>query len=176
MNNFYDFDFSDYGHFSFRQYTKLIFRYFVIIIANLPLMQKTPNDILDFLTKAYREAFQYKMPYRYILFYKFFGKLIKIFEWNGLRAGFACFRVGPKDNIHLDQFVILGNFRGRGLGKAFLSNCLKYYKEKGFVTCSLHTNLNNFIALKVFKSLGFIQAKIRGNGKVSTLIYMTRDL
>jgi len=176
MNNFYDFDFSEYGHFSFRQYIKFIFRYFVILIANLRFIQKTPDDILDFIIEGNREAFQGKMAYHYIFFYKFFGKLIKICEWNGSRAGFACFRVGPKNNIHLLHLVILGPFRGKGLSKPFLSNCLQYYKKKGFITSSLHTNIDNFIALKVFKSLGFIQDKIRGKGKVSTLIYMTRNL
>ena len=171
MSDLYDFDFSESGDFTFRQLIRFLLRYLVIILANVPYMQITPEPIMDFILTGYRDAFTYKMAYRYILFYKLFRKFIIIYESNGSKAGFACFRAGPKTNIHLGPFGIVKTFRGKGLSKPFLANCLEYWKEKGFITCSLHTETTNFVAIKVFKSLAFKQVKIRGN-----LIYMMRSL
>lgn len=171
MSELYEFNFSESGDFTFSQLIKFILRYCVIIIENLPYFQITPEDIMNFIIMGYKDAFKYKLAYRYIAFYKLFRKFIIIYHWQGSRAGFACFRAGPKTNIHLGPFGILEAFRGKGLSKPFLANCLQMWKEKGFITCSLHTETTNFIAINVFKSLGFKPVKIRGN-----LIYMSRHL
>jgi ribosomal protein S18 acetylase RimI-like enzyme len=170
MSDHYDFDFPESG-FTIRQLLKFFFRYIVIVLANLPYLQVTPEPIMDFIIAGYKDAFKYKMAYRYIVFYKLFRKFIIIYNFNGANAGFACFRAGPKTNIHLGPFGIVEAFRGKGLSKLFLANCLQYWQEKGFITCSLHTETTNFIAIKVFKSLGFKPVKTRGH-----LIYMSRPL
>lgn len=171
MSDLYDFDFSESGDFTFRQLIKFLLRYGVILLANLPFLQITPEPIMNFIIRGYKDAFTYKMAYRYILFYKLFRKFIIIHEYNGVKAGFACFRAGPKTNIHLGPFGIIADFRGKGLSKPFLANCLELWKRKGFLTCSLHTETTNSLAINVFKSLGFNQVKVRGN-----LIYMSRNL
>lgn len=171
MSDLYDFEVSESGTFTLRQSIKFILRYCVIVIANLPYFQITPEEIMNFIITGYKDAFKYNLAYRYILFYKLFRKFIIICTVEGARAGFACFRAGPKTNIHLGPFGIIGAFRGQGLSKPFLADCLQMWKGKGFLTCSLHTETNNFIAINVFKALGFEPVKIRGN-----LIYMSRQL
>jgi ribosomal protein S18 acetylase RimI-like enzyme len=171
MSDLYDFDFSESGGFTLRQLIKFLFRYIVIVLANLPYLQITPESTMNFILMGYKDAFKYKLAYRYVIFYKLFRKFIIIYKHNGSHAGFACFRAGPKTNIHLGPFGIVEPFRGKGLSKPFLADCLQYWKAEGFITCSLHTETTNFIAINVFKSLGFQTVKIRGS-----LIYMSRHL
>jgi ribosomal protein S18 acetylase RimI-like enzyme len=171
MSDLYDFDFSESDGFTPRQLLQFLLRYILIVLANLPYLQITPEPIMNFILTGYKDAFKYKMAYRYVIFYKLFRKFIIIHECNSSKAGFACFRAGPKTNIHLGPFGIVEPFRGKGLSKPFLAECLQHWQKQGFITCSLHTETTNFIAINIFKSLGFKPIKVRGN-----LIYMSRQL
>jgi len=160
------------GRISFWHYVLLLFRHLYIVIINLRFLGAPPRSALNFLTLAYNEVFQKNFPLHYKLFYNLYGKqLAYIYNYNNTPIGFALFRTGPKENIHLCSMGIVHKFRGKGLSKPLVSQSLDYWKQKGFKSSSLYVEKINVIALKTYASLGYKPIRYIGD-----MVFMTKIL
>jgi ribosomal protein S18 acetylase RimI-like enzyme len=156
MFDLFEITFPKAGRLNLRQYLNFAVRYIYIILINLPLLGRPAGHIMEFLTLAYTQIFPPNYPLSYRWFYYFFGKkLIRICKYHNESAGFALFRIGPVGNIHLCSMGILKKFRGKGLSKPFLTECLEYWQKAGFRSASLYVDKTNHIAIKTYKSLHY---------------------
>lgn len=156
MLDLFEITFPKAGRLNFRQYLNFAVRYIYIMLINLPFLGRPPKPVMEFLASAYIQIFPPNFPLGYKLFYFFFGnQLIHIFKYHDESAGFALFRIGPVGNIHLCSMGILAPFRGKGLSKPFLAECLEYWQKAGFKSASLYVGNTNHIAIKTYKALGY---------------------
>lgn len=160
------------GAIHFWHYVLLLFRHIYIVIINIRFLGPAPKSVLIFLDSAYKEVFQKNFPLYYEFFYRLCGrKLAHIYNYNNVKIGFALFRTGPKENIHLCSMGIINNFRGQGLSKPLLSKSLAFWKQEGFKTSSLYVENTNVIAIKTYASLGYQSIKY-----IDDMIYMSITL
>jgi len=160
------------GAIHFWHYILLLFRHIYIVVINISFLGSAPKGVLRFLEAAYKEVFQKNFPFHYKLFYGLFGrKLAHIYHYNNERIGFALFRTGPKENIHLCSMGILNNFRSKGLSEPLLSESLAFWKGEGFKTSSLYVENTNVIAVRTYTSLGYHPIKC-----IDGMIYMSMIL
>ncbi|QKF94734.1 ribosomal RNA methyltransferase FtsJ domain protein [Fadolivirus algeromassiliense] len=59
------------------------------------------------------------------------------------------------DDQSIISFAIDEMYRGKGIGKQLIHHCLNTYKSP----VRLHVRVNNFTALKLYRSLGFTEAE-----------------
>lgn len=164
MLDLFEITFPKAGRLNFRQYLKFAIRYTYIILINLAFLGKPSKPVLEFLASAYIQIFPPNFPLGYKWFYSFFGKrLIRICKYHDEPAGFALFRIGPLRDIHLCSMGILAAFRGKGLSKPFLAECLEYWQKAGLKSASLYVDKTNHIAIKTYKSLGYEVVKTIDN-------------
>lgn len=57
----------------------------------------------------------------------------------------------------LAHFVTATRERGKGLGRTLLVECLKGLSESGYADCRLNVSEDNWIARRLYRSVGFIQ-------------------
>jgi len=144
------------GRLGYWKLVGLLIRHFYILIINRKFIGPPQKPTLDFLFSAYQQVFDKKFPISYYIFYRLCGrKLIHVCKYQESRVGFALFRMGPIDNIHLCSMGILNSYRGKGLSKPFLYTILQHWKEQGFKTSSLFVEAHNFIAIKTYLALGY---------------------
>jgi ribosomal protein S18 acetylase RimI-like enzyme len=153
-------------------YFVLLFRHTYIFITNIRFLGFLPQGVLEFLNVSYQEVFQKNFPFNYRIFYTLYGKnLVHIYNVNNEKIGFALFRSGPRENIHLCSMGILHKFRGKGLSKPHLSESLARWKQAGFKSSSLYVENTNIIAVKTYTSLGYQPMK-----SIDDMLYMTKML
>lgn len=156
------------GAIRFWHYILLLFRHLYIVIINLRFLGSAPQGTLRFLDSAYKDVFQKTFPLYYQIFYRLFGKkLSHIYNYNNEKIGFALFRSGPKNNIHLCSMGILSNFQGNRLSRPLLSESLVFWKQEGFKSSSLYVEKSNVIAVKTYISIGYQPIKYIGD-----MVYM----
>lgn len=156
----------------FWHYFWLLFRHTYIFITNMGFLGFLPQGALEFLNVSYQEVFQKNFPFNYRIFYTLYGKkLVHIYDANHEKIGFALFRSGPRENIHLCSMGILNKFRGKGLSNPHLSKSLARWKQEGFKSSSLYVEITNVIAVRTYKSLGYQPMKY-----IDDMIYMTKIL
>jgi ribosomal protein S18 acetylase RimI-like enzyme len=64
-----------------------------------------------------------------------------------------CENYDQKLNISL--LAVGKEFLGRGYGKKLLSYCINYCQKSGYYNFALHVSVENEVAIKLYKSLGF---------------------
>jgi len=57
------------------------------------------------------------------------------------------------------NFGLLSKYRGKGYGKYFLKYILNYTKSIGYEKAYIKVDINNFVAINLYKSVGFIEIK-----------------
>lgn len=69
---------------------------------------------------------------------------------NSVLIGYCC--VARKSIV---SFSVLPQYRGKGWGKKLLTHTLEFLKSKGWDFVTLHVRVDNEVAQKLYKSLGF---------------------
>ena len=138
----------------------LIIKYFIksvyILIVNIRFLGRPSEDNFAFLESTYNQIFHENLTCYHKYFYYFYGKrLLHIYRYKGIKAGFGLFRINPIWTIHMCKFGIVSNLQGRGLAKTFLSESLDYWKREGFKRVSVYIDHKNYIARKTYESVGF---------------------
>lgn len=57
------------------------------------------------------------------------------------------------------NFGLLHEYRGNGYGKYFLQYMLNYTKSIGYERAYIKVDINNFVAINLYKSVGFVETK-----------------
>lgn len=73
---------------------------------------------------------------------------------------------------YLTNFAIKEKYRGKGIGSLLLEILETQCKKKGIEKVGLEVNINNHVAIGIYKKRGFKEVEYRG-GKV---IYMVKNL
>lgn len=88
---------------------------------------------------------------------KFFG----VFN-NDTLCGYGSINI-ILDEGYINNIAVLPKYRKQGLGKLILSEIINYSKEKKLSFLSLEVRPSNTIAIRLYKSAGFINAGVRKN-------------
>ncbi|ADL41733.1 ribosomal-protein-alanine acetyltransferase [Caldicellulosiruptor obsidiansis OB47] len=67
------------------------------------------------------------------------------------------------DEGHITNIAVHPQKRGQGIGRLLLSALISYAKENGLVGLTLEVRSKNYVAISLYKSLGFVQEGIRKN-------------
>lgn len=70
-------------------------------------------------------------------------------------VNFSTFSVKPYLYIH--DFVVLNEYRGKGVGKALMQRLIDSSVERGFCKVTLEVREDNWIAQYLYKSMGFAE-------------------
>lgn len=70
-------------------------------------------------------------------------------------CGIAGFN-GSRDICELRKLFLLRESRGLGVGKALVSECLEYARQKGYKTCYLDTLSSMKSAIALYEKFGFV--------------------
>lgn len=65
------------------------------------------------------------------------------------------------DEAHVTNVVVREDLRGQGIGRRLMKDLLFQARDKGAVCATLEVRKSNETAIKLYESLGFIQATIR---------------
>ncbi|WP_231015693.1 GNAT family N-acetyltransferase [Clostridium guangxiense] len=63
------------------------------------------------------------------------------------------------DRPFVVNFGLLSEHRGKGYGKYFLQYILNYIKLIGYKKAYINVDINNYVAINLYKSIGFIESK-----------------
>jgi putative acetyltransferase len=104
-----------------------------------------------------------------------------VWEENGKiigGGGVAPLKGGDPDTCELKKMYFLPEGRGKGLGQAILSECLKSAKAMGFKICYLETFNTMNSAMKLYEKNGFnkISRPCGNTGHFSCDVFYQREL
>jgi ribosomal protein S18 acetylase RimI-like enzyme len=143
-----------------------------VLLVNLRFWGQPEKDNLLFLLSAHNQVFHEDLSRYHRWFYYLFGKkLLHIYVYEGVKAGFGLFRINPIWTIHMCKFGILGKFQGKGLAKVFLLGSLNHWQALGFKRFSVYVDPVNQVAKKSYESVGFKPLEI-----LKTQIYMEKKI
>lgn len=82
-----------------------------------------------------------------------------------------------KDSAYITIVAVLNEARGKGTGKRLVKSFIDKSAEKGFNSVNLYTTKNNERAIKMYKSLGFVEYKIENEPRPNDLhlIYYIKE-
>jgi ribosomal-protein-alanine N-acetyltransferase len=99
-----------------------------------------------------RKSFENELEHKYGVF------LIALIEGKVIGYGGTWVLV---DEAHVTNVVVSPEFRGQGIGRKLMNEMLVKAREKGAVCATLELRKSNEVALKLYESMGFIQATVR---------------
>jgi len=67
------------------------------------------------------------------------------------------------DEGYITNVAVKPNYQGKGIGKLMLMKLLELGKKKGLVAFTLEVRVGNHVAIKLYNSLGFVDAGVRKN-------------
>ena len=71
-------------------------------------------------------------------------------------AGFAIVRL-VADEAELESIVVAGDWRGQGLGRLLLSECIRQAKELGASRLDLEVRASNVAAIRLYRGAGLLE-------------------
>ncbi|MEI7578135.1 MAG: ribosomal protein S18-alanine N-acetyltransferase [Armatimonadota bacterium] len=99
-----------------------------------------------------RKSFENELEHKYGVF------LVALVEGKVIGYGGTWVLV---DEAHVTNVVVSPDFRGQGIGRKLMNEMLVKAREKGAVCATLELRKSNEVALKLYESMGFIQATVR---------------
>jgi ribosomal protein S18 acetylase RimI-like enzyme len=67
-----------------------------------------------------------------------------------------------KESSYITLIITSPNARKKGLGSCLVEYVLKITKQRGFKRCALEVRKENYVAIKLYESLGFMVVEDRG--------------
>ena len=118
-----------------------------------------------------RRSFQNELEHKYGVF------LVALVEGKVIGYGGTWVLV---DEAHVTNVVVSPDFRGQGIGRKLMNEMLVKAREKGAVCATLELRKSNEVALKLYESMGFVQATVRKayypDNQEDALVMMLDDL
>ncbi|ADQ03880.1 ribosomal-protein-alanine acetyltransferase [Caldicellulosiruptor owensensis OL] len=111
-------------------------------------------EILSFSVPWSKESFIDEIKNKNAIYY--------VYEEDSKVWGFAGMH-HIVDEGHITNIAVHPQKRGQGIGRLLLSALISYAKENGLVGLTLEVRSKNYVAISLYKSLGFIQEGIRKN-------------
>lgn len=123
----------------------------------VPLSKELIDEILVIESSTHsapwsRKSFENELEHKYGVF------LIALIEGKVIGYGGTWVLV---DEAHVTNVVVSPEFRGQGIGRKLMNEMLVKAREKGAVCATLELRKSNEVALKLYESMGFIQATVR---------------
>jgi ribosomal-protein-alanine N-acetyltransferase len=123
----------------------------------VPLSKELIDEILVIESSTHsapwsRKSFENELEHKYGVF------LIALIEGKVIGYGGTWVLV---DEAHVTNVVVAPEFRGQGIGRKLMNEMLVKAREKGAVCATLELRKSNEVALKLYESMGFIQATVR---------------
>lgn len=115
--------------------------------------------ILELETVCFPESPWPKAEYLYELRENPFSCL-KVYEEDGVIKGYIDWWI-LYDKAQLANIAVDPAYRGHGIARAMLEECIRDANEKGCETLSLEARVSNEPALTLYRSYGFIDAAVR---------------
>uniref|UniRef100_A0A7C5V5B6 [Ribosomal protein bS18]-alanine N-acetyltransferase n=1 Tax=Caldicellulosiruptor owensensis TaxID=55205 RepID=A0A7C5V5B6_9FIRM len=111
-------------------------------------------EILSFSVPWSKESFIDEVKNENAIYY--------VYEEDSKVWGFAGMH-NIVDEGHITNIAVHPQKRGQGIGRLLLSALISYAKENGLVGLTLEVRSKNYVAISLYKSLGFGQEGIRKN-------------
>lgn len=82
----------------------------------------------------------------------------------------------PGKRIYLSRFLVKKEYRHKGIGKQLLKYIFDYAKELGYTEMSVGVDLDNYIAILVYKKYGFDKILYVGEDNQGKYIKLLKKL
>lgn len=78
---------------------------------------------------------------------------------NGEAIGYGQLILKDNSRPFVVNFGLLSRYRGKGYGRYFLEYILNYIKSIGYKKAYINVDIKNFVAINLYKSVGFAESK-----------------
>ncbi|WP_348636158.1 ribosomal protein S18-alanine N-acetyltransferase [Lactobacillus sp. ESL0703] len=154
-----------FSHFK-KQPLKIEFQPFVFSVAGqtVQIMRAKPDDISNMLLLE-TQAYNGRMPWNAEVFQSELAKsnlLYLVVYQSSTLVAYAGVRINQLE-AHITNITVAPNWQGQGLGTQLMQIMIELVQEWGCECVSLEVRVDNLIAQKLYRQLGFSPTFIRPN-------------
>jgi len=100
-----------------------------------------------------------------------------ILAWEKLDCiGCVCMRPLNDTSCEIKRLYVKPTFRGRGLGQLMTRKIIRYSKERNYTKILLDTITSMKTAIKIYKSLGFVETEPYYNNPLPDVVFFELNL